>query len=86
MKKLLGIVGAVTLASSAVAAPPNVVADLHPARMIVTYVYRCWAYAPNGAYGYSAWVANKDLAKAQALYQCAARTPRGLVCVVTRCE
>ena len=86
MKKLLGIAGAVALASSAVAAPQNVGAYLHPARTIVAHVYRCWAYAPNGAYGFSAWVATIDLAKSQALYQCAVRTPRGLVCVVTRCE
>jgi hypothetical protein len=86
MKKLLGIAGALALASSAVAAPQNLGADLHQARTIVAHVYRCWAYAPNGAYGFSAWVATMDLAKSQALYQCAVRTPRGLVCVITRCE
>ncbi|HLK24199.1 MAG TPA: hypothetical protein VKT30_06040 [Caulobacteraceae bacterium] len=88
MKKALGIGCALALAAStAAAASPQLVAPyLHPARTIVTHVYRCWAYAPNGAYGYSAWVTSLALAHQEALYQCAIRTPRGLICVITRCQ
>jgi hypothetical protein len=77
---------ALACSATASAAPQSIAPYLQPAREIITYVYRCWAYAPNGAYGFSAWVSNKAVAEQQALYQCAIRTPRGLVCVVRRCE
>ena len=88
MKRVFGIACAIALASSAAASasPQPVAPYLHPARTIVMHAYRCWASAPNGAFGFSAWVSSLGVARAQALYQCAIRTPRGLVCVITRCE
>jgi len=81
---------ALALASSTVAsaatAPTNLAPYLHPARTIITHVYRCYARSPNGSYGYSAWVSSLALARSEALYQCAIRTPRGLVCVITSCS
>jgi hypothetical protein len=87
MSKTIGLVCALALAASATAlaspTPSNLAPYLHQARTY--HVYKCWAHSPV-AYGYSAWVSSLSLARAQALAQCAVRTPRGMVCYITSCQ
>jgi hypothetical protein len=58
---------------------------LVPARTVVIHVYSCVARSPTGSYGYSTNIGTLAGARLIALRQCAIRTPRGLVCVITRC-
>jgi hypothetical protein len=57
---------------------------LQPARVIRVHVYTCTARS-RFAYGY--WTAAYlAVARQGALVQCAARTPRGFLCRITRCH
>jgi hypothetical protein len=48
-------------------------------------VYSCVARSPTGSYGYSKNMYPLSRARLVALNQCAIRTPRNRVCVITAC-
>lgn len=49
-------------------------------------VYSCIARSPTGSYGYSKNMYPLSRARLVALNQCAIRTPRNRVCVITGCS
>ncbi len=57
---------------------------LQPVRVIKVHVYTCTA---RSRVAFGVWTAPLlATARTGALYQCALRTPRGLVCLITRCR
>jgi hypothetical protein len=92
MAALAGALGCLMLAGAGSAEPigapavytPTAAPLLQPVRVIKIHVYTCTARS-RVAYG----VATSGVlatARRGALYQCAVRTPRGLVCLITRCR
>ncbi len=85
----LGFAGAGGAASldglrPAIYSPADSAANLTPVRVIKVHVYTCTA---RSRFAYGVWTTGVlAAAKRGALLQCAIRTPRGFLCLVTSCR
>ncbi|MFI4973224.1 MAG: hypothetical protein ACHP84_01645 [Caulobacterales bacterium] len=89
---LLALAGAIAASVGASAQPlqPAVMSSadpapmLEPVRTIRVHVYTCTA---RSRFAYGVWTSTSlALAQHNALVQCAIRTPRGYLCVITHCR